>query len=209
MVRFNFLVLIIFVSVIAFSCTKEEAPAPLPPPVKPVVEQVNQPPARTTISQNADRIAQEIKSSDYIAGQGTGQTDCTSICKKVSECLKNRASNIFSTYCEQKCPAFPDKLKNAISGLNECGKIAYNYHRFNCENTCNLIAKGNNGAIPKELGGANESCIAECMVGINTAEKLINTANCFISKNSADGLQECFNLAKDTKPASNVQDLMK
>lgn len=202
---FSFILTTLYV----FSCTKEETPAPLPPPVKPVVEQVNQPAPKNTISENNMKLAQEIKAQDYQSGGAVGQTDCTSVCKKVSDCLKNRASHILATYCEQKCPNFPEKMKSGIAGLNECGKIAYNYHRFNCENTCNMIAKSNNGFIPKELGGSSDSCIAECMVGINTAEKLINTTNCFISKNSSDTIQECFNLAKETKPPSKIDDLIK
>ncbi|MGB9600580.1 MAG: hypothetical protein ACP5KG_04000 [Myxococcota bacterium] len=208
---FKSLVILSFISLLllSISCTKEESPAPLPPPVKPVVEQVSQPVSRTMISENNLRLAQEIKALDYQTGGAAGQTDCTSVCKKVSECLKNKASHIFATYCEQKCPNFPEKMKSGIAGISDCGKIAYNYHKFNCENTCNLILKSNNGTMPKELGGTAESCIAECMVGINTAERLINTSNCFISKNSADTIQECFNLAKETKPPSKVEDLMK
>ncbi|MCX7944026.1 MAG: hypothetical protein N2746_05895 [Deltaproteobacteria bacterium] len=199
----------LLIVLVLFSCTKEESPTPLPPPVKPVVEQMGGTPSRTTISEKNLILAKEIRAKDYQTGEATGQSDCGSVCKKVNDCLRNRASSVLAVYCEQKCPQFPEQMKNGIASLTDCGKIAYNYHKFNCENTCNLITKSNNNSMPKELGGNVESCVAECMVGINTAEKLINTANCFISKNTAETIQECANLAKDTKPASKVEDLLK
>lgn len=185
-----------------FSCTRDESPASLPPPVKPVVEQVN---VQIPRHQN---LIKEIKEKGYVTAAASESLNCDSICEKIDNCLKERASSMLGRYCHQRCPAFPKDLLSSFSGLSDCGKIAYNYNRFNCDYACGLAGKSNNPKIQSELGKDRDRCVGECMATIGIVENGMRMVDCFLGKNSSEELDECMKYLGAVEP-KGVEDLMR
>lgn len=194
-----------------FSCTRDESPAPLPPPVKPVVvvEEVNrQRQERSPQIARHQNLIKEVKEKGYVVATASGSLSCDSVCQKVGNCLKERASSMLARYCRERCSAFPEDLISSFSGLSDCGKIAYNYNRFNCDYACGLASRSSNQKIQNEIGKDRDRCIGECMASIGTAENGMRMVDCFIGKNSSEELEECVRYLGEVEP-KGVEDLMR
>ncbi|GEM_PF-4879391 len=195
-------IIILLLSITA--CKKEVEEGPLPPPVKPVVyENVDEVKKAKT-----QELVKEIRSAEFKVAEAKIE-DCNSLCKKVGDCLNSMEMHSIGSNCLQRCNIFNENTKSAISGNTDCKKVSFSYNKFNCEYSCDLIAKANGGKIPSELGGNLDMCLMECMKGIYEAANLFKAASCLFSKDSPDGVAVCRSIIENAKPIKELNDFLK
>ncbi len=206
---YRFLLIFVFLSVLAITgCTKEEAPAPLPPPVKQVESPAEPKREALSVAIGNDLVKKEV----FVGQNDTPQVgeDCNSICGRITDCVKDfAASRVFRSKedCVTRCGSMPDTIKSAISKSKDCNFVRCNTNRYLCDIACKDAARCNNGNIPKQMGSNMANCLKGCMDMFLMNDRVSRTLACFARSNECSNISSC--IAEDISPAKSIEEYCK
>jgi len=200
-----FLIISLFLS---FGCTREEAPAPLPPPIKQV--QISEQPDRTKITEQVGTQLLKTETLGNLSNQNVIGEDCESVCNRILECVNGFVSSkIFDSRdsCMNKCNSLPAPIKQAIVRAKDCSIVRCNINRYLCDFACNNMAKCNQGTIPKQMGSSMSNCLKGCMDMFLMSDRVSKTVSCFAKSENCSNLSSC--VGEDISPARDINDYCK